>query len=229
VEFVARRGYEFSGRTTPLSGDLGSKVRGLDTAEAAAKLIGSKWSRIQNAVCDDGEQGGASQWKLIFGPVWHGERRVVGFDIRFAVDARVQELIAMFEDAKVNRSVSDPPALADPLLSKQKEWESSIVAGRYIDCNYGVDEAIECLREGGNPFDTTYASKHVKFTWDQENAEMKSFMDLVRREVGPGPGWHVRISPFLTDAGIEALRARLILESSTPKAKSQRATRPRAR
>ena len=70
------------------------------------------------------------------------------------------------------------------------------------------------LCEGGNPFDKTYGSKSAEFTWDDEGAEMKAFMELVRREVGPGPGWHARLAPFLTDAGLDALKTKFALESS---------------
>ncbi|RNF30017.1 hypothetical protein NM04_14830 [Massilia aurea] len=214
VEFVALRGYEFSGMTTLLSGDPGTKLRGLDTAKAAAKLIGSKWNRIKNAKCEDARRGGASHWTLSFGPIWQGERRVTGFEIQFSVDARVLQLVEKFHEAQGAGAAADPPSLCDPLVSKQKDWEASFVAERHVGCGHGVDGAISCLREGGNPFDKTYGSKRGEFTWDDEGAEMKSFMALVRREVGPGPGWHVRLAPFLTDAGLDSLKTKFDLESS---------------
>lgn len=214
VEFVALRGYEFSGKTTLLSGDPGTKLRGLDTAKAAAKLIGSKWNRIENATCEDAGRGDASHWKLSFGPIWQGERRVTGFEIRFSVDARARELVEKFHGAQANGDATNPPQLTDPLLSKQKDWEASFVAERHVGCGHGVDGAISCLREGGNPFDKTYGSKRGEFTWDDEGAEMNSFMALVRREIGPGPGWHVRLAPFLTDAGLDSLKTKFDLESS---------------
>ncbi|MGF6273890.1 hypothetical protein ABIB38_002268 [Massilia sp. UYP11] len=214
VEFVALRGYEFSGITTLLSGDPGTKLRGLDTAKAAAKLIGSKWGRIKNAKCEDARRGGASRWKLSFGPIWQGERRVTGFEIQFSVDARVRQLVEKFHEAQANGAATDLPSLTDPLLSKQKDWEASFIAGRYVGYVFGIEEAIKCLCEGGNPFDKTYGSKSAEFTWDDEGAEMKAFMELVRREVGPGPGWHARLAPFLTDAGLDALKTKFALESS---------------
>jgi hypothetical protein len=214
VEFVALRGYEFSGMTTLLSGDPGTKLRGLDTAKAAAKLIGSKWDRIKNAKCEDARRGGASHWTLSFGPIWQGERRVTGFEIQFLVDAQVLQLVEKFHEAQGNGAATDPPSLSDPLVSKQKDWEASFIAERHVGCGHGVDGAISCLREGGNPFDKTYGSKRGEFTWDDEGAEMKSFMALVRREIGPGPGWHVRLAPFLTDAGLDSLKTKFDLESS---------------
>lgn len=214
VEFVALRGYEFSGMTTLLSGDAGTKLRGLDTAKAAVKLIGSKWGRVENAKCENARRGRLSHWTLSFGPIWQGVRRVTGFEIQFSVDARVRQLVEKFHEAQGAGAAADPPSLCDPLVSKQKDWEASFVAERHVGCGHGVDGAISCLREGGNPFDKTYGSKRGEFTWDDEGAEMKSFMALVRREVGPGPGWHVRLAPFLTDGGIDALKTKFDLESS---------------
>jgi hypothetical protein len=216
VEFVARRGYEFSGWTRLQSGGFGTELRGLDTAKAAAKLIGLKWDRIENATCEDTKRGDESHWTLSFGPIWQGAKRVTGFEIRFSVDAPVRQLLELFDSAKARGDATDSPLLTDSLMTKQKDWEASMVAGRYIGYGHGVDGAIKCLRDGGNPFDKTFDPKGGEFTWDGESAEMKSFMELARREVGPGPGWHVRIAPYLTEGGIEALKTKFELEQATP-------------
>jgi len=123
----------------------------------------------------------------------------------------------MFESAKAQGNATDPPDLSNPLLSKQKDWEASIVAEKYFDFGRDVDGAIDCLREGGNPFDKTFQTDNGQFTWDSEEDERKLFMAFVRREVGPGPGWHIRIAPLLTESGIEALKAKFELEQAALK------------
>jgi len=217
VEFIAQRGYNFEGRTRLQSGSPGTNLRGLDTAQATAKLIVSKWDRIKDARCENVRRGSMSDWRLTFCPTWSGSKRVAGFDIRFAVDACVRDLIAMFESAKAQGNATDPPDLSNPLLSKQKDWEASIVAEKYFDFGRDVDGAIDCLREGGNPFDKTFQTDNGQFTWDSEEDERKLFMAFVRREVGPGPGWHIRIAPLLTESGIEALKAKFELEQAALK------------
>jgi hypothetical protein len=214
VEFVAMRGYEFIGSTSPLAGG-GTDLKGLSTAKAAVRLIANKWQRLEDATCHDSDDGKSSAWRLRFDADWNGDRRIVGFWVGFKVDALGWELLERFETA----TALGWPDPSDPLAWSQKDWEGRLMAYD-LPFGYGVDPLIKFLRKGGNPF-TEFGEKGNPLGHEGEaGPDAKPFLDALREAIGPREGWHVRIAPLLTDAGIEALRAKVEMKLSIPKAKT---------
>lgn len=222
VEFVAMRGYEFEGRTKPLHQTGGSDLKGLTSAKAGVKLISSKWSRgIENAVCLDSDDGKSSTWTIWFEADWRGDRRIVGFWVRFKVDALGWELVEEFKAAEKAGNECDWPPLTSSYVGAQKDWEGELIVFDWCEQReYDVNKLTACMRAGGSPF-TKYGEGLIGDPGRYEgSSETKGFMDAVRTAIGPRKGWHLRIEPLLTDDGIAALRAKVELASATPKAKA---------
>ena len=225
VEFVAMRGYEFSGMTKPLSGWGGTELKGLNSVKAGVKLIHNKWKRgIVDAVCKDSDDGKSSSWSIWFDADWVGDRRITGFVVRFTVDALGWTLVEEFKAAEKAGTHTDWPALASPYVGAQKDWEGKLIVFDWCEQReYGVKRLIACMRAGGSPF-TKYGNGLIGDISQYEGSqETKAFMDAFRKAIGPKEGWHLRIESMLTEENIAAFLAnfeRSNLASSTPKAKS---------
>lgn len=224
VEFVARRAYQFEGSTNPLSqGNLGTDLKGLSTAKAGVRLISNKWSRgIGNAVCNDSKDGKSSKWQIWFDAEWKKDRRIVGFWVSFKVDALGWTMVEEFNKAVKAGTESEWPPLTSPYVAAQRNWEGQVLAyGCLYGGSYNTGDLIEYLRNGGSPYATLGTGTIVGDPGRYEGTlETKEFMDALRTALGSSEGWHLRIAPLLTDDGIAALRAKVDLKLSTPKAKA---------
>lgn len=220
VRFVAMRGHSFDGNTILAGKQVGVRIKPILTAKAAVRRIDSKWSLLEDATCSDESEGKSSRWRLLFDSDWIGDRRIVGFRIDFTVDARGWEVVEMFEAAKRAGAVGDLPSLGDPLVFRQKDWEGENIADETLDSNGGdVDDMIACMRKGGSPF---FKFQGAFIGHIGETPEAGAFMDALRKAVGPGPGWHIRIAPLLTKNSMQALRDKSALKLATPKSKSRK-------
>jgi len=128
----------------------------------------------------------------------------------------------MFEAAKAAGTVEAPPRLEDPLIFRQKDWEGENIAYETLEKDGGdVDDMIACMRKGGSPF-FKFQGILIGYSWTTREA--KTFMDALREAVGPEPGWHARIAPFLTPSGIQALRDKAALTLDPPKSEPHKKT-----
>ena len=224
VEFVARRGYEFNGRMKLLTGLDGREVAGLTSAKAAVNKISSMWPKgLEDAVCVDAKDGKSSSWKLLFKSSWNLDKRIPGFWIAFTVDAPGRMLVKEFESAEKKLTQEDWPPATSPYAVGQKDWEGELIVHRWFKEDACVlDRLIACLRAGGNPFAKIGRELlgHPNRYHGGGSAETKVFMDAFRDALGPREGWHLRIAPLLTDAGIQALMSQINLGTSTPAAKT---------
>jgi len=226
VEFAARRGYKFSGCTTPLAGGNGADLKGLESVKSGVNLISRKWFRgLLDASCKDSEDGKSSVWELRFDADWSQDRRIVGFKLNFRVDGLGWALYKQFEAASPSGKI-DWPDSASPYVGSQREWEGEHIVEKRLEWEpYDVDMLVSCLRAGGNPFAMLNGSLlgnpgKRSGTFEYGSAETKAFMDALRDAIGQREGWHLRIKPLLTAAGVAALRAKVALQSATPKAKT---------
>lgn len=215
LNFVAHRGYKFSGSTDPLSRLGGTDLKGLDSVRAGCKLINDKWPRLEDAFCVDNDDG-TSSWHLTFGATWNIDKRIVGFKVHFVVDAPGWELVELFQAAKASHS-QDLPEPTDPLVISQKEWESEMLSYKLLSWGYSMKELIDALRKGVSPF-AKLGRPGAFIGTESKDPEIKAFMEGVRKAVGAGDGWHIRIAPLLTDSGIEAFQGKAAIAVSTPKA-----------
>lgn len=187
------------------------------------RLIQSKWGLIEDAYCSAGEDGKSTKFNLLFGAQWNVDRRIVGFQLHFKVDALEWDLIEMFTAAKESELQFGWPDSTDPMLNSQKNWEGMILSDQLYSAGYkDVDDIVKCLKKGGSPFfeeDRTYLGDFYR-----DSQEVKAFMDVVHDAVGPQDGWHHRIAPLLTAEGIKALKAKAVLKISTPQAKTAKKT-----
>ena len=218
VEFVARRGYDFRGETNTLSRLGGSPIRPVNTAKAGVRLIENKWKLIEGASCAMRREGKGSQFNLLFGAQWNGDRRIVGFSLSFQVDAAGWDLVEMFDEAAKSGRRFDWPDPSDAMVNSQKNWEGEEISNQlYCSAYEGLDDIIGCLCKGGSPFFERDGKSFGEF---DDSFEAKAFMDALRDAIGPQEGWHQRITPLLTKDGIAALKAKAALKLSTPKAKA---------
>jgi hypothetical protein len=225
--FVVQRGYAFEGETNPLSrSQLGSPIRQIHSAKAALRLLQKKGKYIERvsggAVHSNDKQ---SEFTVDFGAQWNGDRRIVGFTLKFKVDAPNEDLWAAFKAAKREGRHFDPPHPAEAVLNAQMDWEGRVLAREfaYSGCT-NLDDTIKCLRKGGNPF---FEEEDFKLG-DGGSEEDAAFMNALREELGPLPGWHRRISEFLTPKGIEAIKAKAVLAMAAPKPKPRKAAKKSA-
>ena len=133
VEFVARRGYEFHGRTRLQSGVDGSELSGLSTAKAALRMISTKWSRgLEDATCKNSADGKSSDWKLSFRSTFDLDRRLAGFWISFTVDGSGWELVEEFERKKAAQTDDDWPPPTSKYAIAQRDWEGEMIVYRFF-------------------------------------------------------------------------------------------------
>lgn len=222
--YVAMRGYDFGGQTNPVSSvRIGSPIRPINSVKAAVRLIERKHTLIRNPGCLDGNDGEPSVVSMDFAAEWKGDKRVVGFDFKFKVDATEAELWKMFVADKKAGRLGDMPSPEDPVLDGQKNWEGDLIALEFFNGRYqSLDDILTCLRKGGSPFFTYGGEQFGEFG---ESDEDKAFMEALRAEVGPQRGWHRRIEPFLTPEGIESIKAKAaaLAKPKSKTAKSKKA------
>lgn len=217
--FAAMRGYDFDGQTDPVSRiRLGSPIRPINSVKAAVRLIERKHDLIRNPGCIEGKEGEPSAVSMDFAAEWKGDKRVVGFDFKFKVDATEAELWKMFVAAKKAGRLGDLPSAEDHVLDGQKNWEGDLIALEFFRGGYqGLDDILGCLRKGGSPFFKYDGEQFGEFG---DSAEDKAFMDTLREELGQQKGWHRRIGPFLTPESIEAIKAKAAAALAAPKSKT---------
>ena len=226
VEFVAMRGYGFHGMTNPLSPG-GTELKGITSAKSGVRLIHNSWSRgLLDANCKDSEDGKSSSWFILFDADWKQDRRVVGFWIRFEVDALGWVLLAEYKAAKESGTMWKSPPLTSPYMGAQKEWESQYVPYDFDHGSqdvYTVEKLIAYMRAGGSPFGS-FADRLVGKKGDfQGTPETNAFMKAFRKAVGPKEGWHLRIESMLAEESMSAFLAifqKGQIANSTPKAKA---------
>jgi hypothetical protein len=212
VEFVAMRGYSFGGRTTPLSpGDYGTSLNSPKSVKAAVRLIQNNWHRgLLDATCFDVEKGKLSRWLLKFDATWREDRRIVGFQLGFEVDALGWELLEEYKQAQKTLTSSQWPPLTSRYAKSQKLWESEQVEYAYRnEYLYTVPKLIDFFRAGANPF-SRFADSLVGKNGEYEGTpETNAFMKAFRKALGPQEGWHLRVGPILTKQGITDLLAKI--------------------
>lgn len=218
VAFVAMRGYDFYGKTTPLSSLSGSYIAPPLTAKVGVNSIAKKWRLVEDATCSDGDDGKASRWRIWFGADWRLDKRIVGFWLEFTVDARSWALVEMFNEAKKSGNQRVWPDHSAPLVLSQKNWEGAAAVEALLNKGYeGLDDLVNCMRRGGSPFYESHGKRLGEF---DDEPEIKAFMGVLREEVGPQAGWHIRIKPLLTKASIKSLQEKAALRLATPRAKT---------
>lgn len=223
VDFVAKRGYDFKGKTMPLAGG-GTDIQ-LDTAKDGVNLIAKKSRLLVDATCADGVEGvqgieksRGSRWRLEFRADWDKrDRRIVGFWVSFNIDASGWEVLERYKQARSEGKECHWPDPSDPLSAGQKNWEGEHFAERLSEWGYPVtmERTVKYLSLGANPF-VKFGGKFVGE--DAADPEASAFLSALREAIGPAQGWHARIAPHLTEAGIARLREKAALQLSTPKA-----------
>jgi hypothetical protein len=221
IAFVVMRGYEFDGETITSDGYSGSPIPSLVSAKAALRMLENSQRDVVDATCKSFGDDGQSIFKISYGPTWKNGRRIAGFSLSFLVDASGWRLVEMFRKAVKEHSQFEWPDPSDPLIARQKNWEGEILTKQiYLKGHHTIDDIIKALRKGASPF-----WKLDGKTLDARDDESdRALMDALREALGPELGWHVRIVPFLTVAGIRALKSKKALADSTPQAKAPKKT-----
>lgn len=215
VEFAAKRGYLFLGKSILKGGIPGSDMPPF-RAKAALNLIESKWNLVKSVRTYD--EGEASSWSIEFDFDFNADRRIPGIELRFKVDSPGWDLLRMFRDSDQTGAWPDD---VDSLLDRQKVWDGNLIMDPLLeDSAYSLDKVIAKLRRGGNPFYTWQGTKIGEF--DEADERIKPFMDRLRSLCGPELGFHRRIGALLTKSGVEALASGAELEASIPSPKARR-------
>ena len=220
MSFAAARGRDFERWSILQAGGLGTETAGFSTAEQAARFIETTSRRVDDAWTSPGRAPGSTKFVLFFGPSWNKGKRLTGFRITFEVDRDGWELYEHYKMA-ARTGGGFYPDPEDPTLAKQKDWEGESIAflwwrgkGLHKFGNY-----IAMLRKGGSPFALDGSSGENRFLYHmcKYGGAQKAFLDRMRLDVGPEPGWHLRIRPWLEEAKIQAELERLELEEAMPK------------
>lgn len=221
VEFVVKRGYAFSRRTTPRSGDGGTDKGSFDNARTAVKFITSTRHDLVDATCH------GSTWTLYFDADWRGDKRIVGFRIRLETAIDGPEMLKLFHEKQESGEARAWPADDAPEIQAQKEDEAQRLGHKllYDYADPSFEEALAALRKGANPFARDYESEKSAPCAYYEDKKALMLIHEVRSAVGAGPGWRERIKPFLTKQGVEALMQRAELKAAIPAGTEKHDTR----
>lgn len=90
VEFVVKRGYRFDRHTTPRGGGGGTDKGSFKDAKAAVRFINKTSHDLADATCN------GSTWVLYFDADWRGDKRIVGFRIRFETTINGPDMLGLF-------------------------------------------------------------------------------------------------------------------------------------
>lgn len=221
INFALSRAHNIEATSILLGGGYGSDLPPFATANAALRFVVNAKRRLEDAFCGPARNGQGVRFFIRYGADWvitsEREKRKTGFQISFTVDSGEWELVELYREACKGGVNLDP---SDPSLWLQKDWEGQALAYAWINSKgpHSFDKYIKMLRKGGSPFAYNGAAKEPKPLYrlcDFTDAQF-AYLDRLREEVGPKPGWHVRIVPLLTDDAVKAGLQAAELGISTP-------------
>lgn len=222
VMFVARRGYEFVGKTILKDGYRGTDLPPFQSVRSALTKIKSNWRRIKRVSTYDasGKDSGTSLWRLVFGADWKGDARIAGFELEFRVGAEGWDLFELYRDGDFTTRHGQPDP-SDPMLDRQKVWEGLRIIDRLTDKTFNLEDLASAIRKGGNPFWRWEGKMLGEFS---EPPEIRAFLARIRELCEPEAGFHRRLAPYITKEAMRGLVSAAILEATIPGAASGKKT-----